>query len=237
MNMKEVLTFLWTFSHFLGFTQSIYQDEEQYYERNTFLIDELEFLSTDEAKDLKKLLKKHYQETKNPIWIRIKYDVLNNDSTQAEAKYMFSKLYDSSKHHYQTLILITSYNTYVIKHNWQSLADKLQDDEGSGAYYYAKEEGVSDLITYRLKVRILLHYIYHRDQTYKGLTETIEFIRAIHKQEVSSSDIKINLESELGYSRLIYGVIAFSAIVMILAVIISLYLAIRNAIRFFRQRH
>lgn len=233
--MKNGLIYFFLLYTFFCTAQNIYQDSEYYYDRNTFLIDDFEFLSATEFKDLKRLLEEHYRKTGNPIWIRIKHPVMSNDSMRTEAEYMFSKLHDSTAHNYQTLILITSSNNYTIKHNWQSLANTLQNDNGGEAYHYAKEKGVSDLITYRLKVKILLHYIYHRGEIYKGLVETIKFIRLVHKQEAFSSDIGIKPDMSQAY--FMYGVLVFSAVLMVIAILASIFLIIRNIIRFTRGKY
>lgn len=239
INMKKYLLSILLYYNITALAQVSPKVEKSYYNKNIFLIDAVELLTDDEYWNLKKLLENHHQETGNTIWIRIKTTSKTAEDMETEAENMFLKLSDNNLNTHQTLILILSENDYIIKHNWEQLAqDVVAEDDylrNSIEYEYAKEKGVSDLVVYRLKVNILLHYIYHTNEAYKGLQETVRFIRAVHNQEITSRDIDITPNTF--FADTTYGIIIFWVVLMIMTIVVGIFLIIRNIIKFAQRKH
>ena len=167
-------------------------------QRDTFVLDQAKLLQDFEKEKLERKLKAYYDQTGNPIWLRIIEDEQSHSQARKIAKNIYAQLYDRKDEHYQTLYYIGVSKeegkicTYPrVEHNWLSLAYEIESSYDHLASEYRNlGDASSDIVTFRLE-EIVTDDLFALHKFHQGADLVTDFIQKIHCREIkASNDIK-----------------------------------------------
>lgn len=193
-----------------------------------FVVDDAQFLTTEETIALQVRLQTYWSETKHAIYIRTTELKLSDDEARAKGKAMFEALttgLDGEKS--STLIYVDRWSytesdkfstTQIVEYDWDDLAAQAVNPDD---HYYARVPAGGTLIGYRLELKVLFNYFMDEDFS-GGLNRAVDLVEQLHRGEIKSDDIGPSFFSSMLGSITFYILLIFAGILVLALVLRTL---------------